>query len=41
MYLQPPGVICAAGHDLGALRDAVFADAPGGVALNGKIWPGP
>jgi 3-oxoacyl-[acyl-carrier-protein] synthase I len=40
MYLQPPGVICAAGHDLGALRDAVFADAPGGVALNGKIWPG-
>ncbi|MDR7269606.1 3-oxoacyl-[acyl-carrier-protein] synthase-1 [Pelomonas saccharophila] len=40
IYLQPPGVICAAGHDLAALRDAVFADAPGGVAANASVWPG-
>lgn len=40
IYLQPPGVICAAGHDLATLRDAVFADAPGGVALNDRVWPG-
>jgi len=40
IYLQPPGVICAAGQDLAELRDAVFADAPGGVALNGTVWPG-
>ncbi len=40
IYLQVPGVICAAGHDLAALRDAVFASEPGGVALNGTVWPG-
>lgn len=40
IYLQPPGVICAAGHDLAALRDAIFASEPGGVALNGSVWPG-
>jgi 3-oxoacyl-[acyl-carrier-protein] synthase I len=40
IYLQPPGVICAAGHELESLRAAVFADAPGGVALNGRVWPG-
>ncbi|MBY0469313.1 MAG: hypothetical protein K2Q07_10085 [Burkholderiaceae bacterium] len=39
-YLQPPGVICAAGHDLAALREAVFAGEPGGVAVNGEVWPG-
>lgn len=39
-YLQPPGVTCAAGHDLAALRDAVFAVRPGGVAVNGTVWPG-
>lgn len=40
LYLQAPGVICAAGADLPALRDAVFASEPGGVALNGTVWPG-
>ncbi len=40
LYLQPPGVICAAGHDLAALRDAVFAGEPSGVAANGAVWPG-
>ena len=40
VYLQSPGVICAAGHDLAALRDAVFAGEPGGVAANGVVWPG-
>lgn len=40
LYLQPPGVICAAGHDLTALRDAVFAAEPSGVAANGAVWPG-
>jgi 3-oxoacyl-[acyl-carrier-protein] synthase I len=40
LYLQPPGVICAAGDDLAALRDAVFAGEPGGVAANGAVWPG-
>ena len=40
IYLQPPGVICAAGHHLAALRDAVFADTPSGVTVNGAVWPG-
>lgn len=40
LYLSSPGVICAAGQDLAALREAVFADAPTGVALNGSVWPG-
>ncbi|MDR7332792.1 beta-ketoacyl-ACP synthase [Roseateles asaccharophilus] len=39
LYLQAPGVICAAGAGLAALRDAVFASEPGGVALNGAVWP--
>ena len=40
IYLQPPGVICAAGHDLAALRDAVFASEPAGVSVNGTVLPG-
>lgn len=40
VYLQAPGVVCAAGHDLAALREAVFADQPSGVASNGAVWPG-
>lgn len=40
IYLQPPGVICAAGPDLASLRDAVFAGEPGGVALNDTVWQG-
>lgn len=40
LYLQPPGVICAAGADLAALRDAVFAEEPGGVATNDTVWSG-
>jgi 3-oxoacyl-[acyl-carrier-protein] synthase-1 len=40
VYLHPPGVICAAGHDLASLREAVFADRPSGVAANGTVWPG-
>ncbi|MFG6489676.1 beta-ketoacyl-ACP synthase [Roseateles sp. BYS78W] len=40
LYLQAPGVICAAGHNLAALREAVFADQPCGVAANGAVWPG-
>jgi 3-oxoacyl-[acyl-carrier-protein] synthase-1 len=40
LYLSPPGVMCAAGSDLGQLRDAVIADTPGGVALNEAVWPG-
>lgn len=40
LYLQAPGVVCAAGADLAALRDAVFAAEPSGVALNGSVWPG-
>jgi 3-oxoacyl-[acyl-carrier-protein] synthase-1 len=39
-YLQAPGVICAAGRDLAALRDTVFARQPGGVAANRTVWPG-
>jgi 3-oxoacyl-[acyl-carrier-protein] synthase I len=40
LYLQAPGLICAAGHDLAELREAVFADQPSGVAANGTVWPG-
>ncbi|MFG6441897.1 beta-ketoacyl-ACP synthase [Roseateles sp. LKC17W] len=40
VYLHPPGVICAAGHDLAELREAVFADQPGGVSVNDTVWPG-
>jgi len=40
LYLQAPGVICAAGQGLAALRDAVFAAEPGGVAANSSVWPG-
>lgn len=40
IYLHPPGVICAAGHDLAGLREAVFADRPAGVAANASVWPG-
>ena len=40
VYLHPPGVICAAGHDLAELREAVFAGQPSGVAINGDVWPG-
>lgn len=40
VYLHAPGVICAAGHDLAALCEAVFADAPRGVAENDTVWPG-
>lgn len=40
LYLQAPGVVCAAGHDLAALREAVFADQPSGVASNGFVWTG-
>jgi len=40
VYLHPPGVVCAAGHDLAALREAVFAGQPSGVAINGDVWPG-
>jgi 3-oxoacyl-[acyl-carrier-protein] synthase-1 len=40
VYLQSPGVICAAGHDLASLRDAVFASQPCGVAMNGSVWSG-
>ena len=40
LYLQAPGVVCAAGHDLDELRDAVFATAPSGVAVNDAVWPG-
>lgn len=39
-FLQPPGVVCAAGADLAALREAVFAAQPSGVAANGTVWPG-
>ncbi|NCT82756.1 MAG: beta-ketoacyl-ACP synthase [Comamonadaceae bacterium] len=39
-FLQPPGVVCAAGADLAALREAVFAAQPVGVAMNGSVWPG-
>lgn len=40
LYLSSPGVVCAAGQDLAALREAVFADKPAGVALNSDVWPG-
>lgn len=40
LYLHPPGVVCAAGHDLAALREAVFAAEPGGLAANASVWPG-
>ncbi|WP_431256342.1 beta-ketoacyl-ACP synthase [Roseateles chitinivorans] len=40
LYLHPPGVICAAGHTLDELREAVFAAAPSGVAENTTVWPG-
>ena len=40
LYLQAPGVVCAAGRDLDELRDAVFAAAPSGVAVNHAVWPG-
>lgn len=40
LYLSSPGVVCAAGADLGELREAVFAAAPRGVALNEAVWPG-
>lgn len=40
LYLQAPGVVCAAGHDLASLREAVFADQPSGVAVNAAVWPG-
>ncbi|MDI4635502.1 beta-ketoacyl-ACP synthase [Pelomonas sp. V22] len=40
LYLSPPGVVCATGPDLAALRAAVFASAPSGVALNDVVWPG-
>lgn len=40
LYLQAPGVVCAAGRDLDELRDAVFAAAPSGVAVNDAVWPG-
>lgn len=40
LYLSSPGVICAAGHGLGALCEAVFAAAPRGVTQNATVWPG-
>lgn len=40
IYLQLPGVICAVGHNLAALRNAVFADTPGGVTMNNSVWRG-
>jgi 3-oxoacyl-[acyl-carrier-protein] synthase-1 len=40
VYLQPPGVVCAAGADLAALREAVFAAEPCGVAEHAHVWPG-
>ena len=39
-FLQPPGIVCAAGMGLAELRDAVFTDAPSGVSMNGAVWPG-
>lgn len=40
VYLHAPGVVCAAGYSLAALRDAVFAALPSGVAENTTVWPG-
>jgi 3-oxoacyl-[acyl-carrier-protein] synthase-1 len=40
LYLHTPGVICAAGADLAALRTAVFAPTPSGVTENTTVWPG-
>lgn len=40
LYLSAPGVVCATGPDLAALREAVFAATPSGVALNETVWPG-
>jgi 3-oxoacyl-[acyl-carrier-protein] synthase-1 len=39
-YLQAPGVLCAAGADLAALRVAVFAAEPSGVHETAAVWPG-
>ncbi|MFH7044948.1 beta-ketoacyl-ACP synthase [Paucibacter sp. JuS9] len=39
-FLSTPGIVCAAGHDLAALREAVFASEPSGVAMNDAVWPG-
>jgi 3-oxoacyl-[acyl-carrier-protein] synthase-1 len=40
LYLQAPGVVCAAGSDVTALRDAVFSSEVSGVAVNDAVWPG-
>lgn len=40
VYLQAPGVVCAAGQDLAALREAIFAATPSGVTANAAVWPG-
>ncbi len=40
VHLHELGVVCALGSGEAALRDGLFAMAPGGVAPNTAIWPG-
>jgi len=39
-FLNALGVVCAAGAGQAALREALWAEAPGGVAEHSEVWPG-
>jgi len=40
LYLHPPGLVCAAGHDRDALRDALIVCQASGVQPDEQVWPG-